>query len=202
MRSAAPASSTSTTARSHASGSRPTTPPAPPTTAASLESTTRPRPASTPRLATDAPHGHHRHGRRGAAPQIAQRDVPGRHQDGLPRRRLTEPLEGEEGRGADPARQGDMVKLPMPHPLKPFHPTARESFRVPPSRFPVLDEHVVLDLIDPLGDLLAQAVEDRLEGVPLLAGEILFGRPIVRLDRTAVRAPFEMVAQCVGALLP
>src|SRR2546422_3047970 len=181
MRAAAPASSTSTTARAQASGPRPTHPPAPPTTAPSLERNPRSRTARNPRLATDRPHGHHRHGRRGAAPQIAQRDVPGHYQDGLPRRRLREPLEGEEGRGADPARQGDMVKLPMPHPLKPFHPTARESFRVPPSRFPVLDEHVVLDLIDPLGDLLARAVEDRIEGLPLLACEILFGRPIVGL---------------------
>src|SRR2546425_5651961 len=135
MRSAAPASSTSTTARSHASGSRPTTPPAPPTTAPSLERNTRSRAAKNTRLATDRPHGHHRHGRRGAAPQIAQRDLPGHHQDGLPRRRLSEPLEGEEGRGSDTARQRDTVQPPVPHRLQPFPPTAWESFRVPPSRF-------------------------------------------------------------------
>src|SRR3989442_4381645 len=197
MRSAAPASSTSTTARSHASGSRPTTPPAPPTTAPSLARNTRSRAARNTRLATDQPHGHHRHGRRVAAPQIAQRNLPGHHQDGLPWRGLSEPLEGEEGPGADTARQRDTVSPPVPHRLQPFSRTARESFRVPLSRFPVLDEHVVLDLIDPLGDLLARAVEDRIEGLPLLACEILFGRPIVGLERAGVRAPFEMVAQLV-----
>src|SRR5437879_13431027 len=131
MRSAAPASSTSTTARSHASGSRPTTPPASPTTAPSLERNTRSRAARNTRLATDRPHGHHRHGRRGAAPQIAQRDVPGHQQDGLPRRRLREPREGEERRGADPARDADMVNLPTPHALNPLHPPARQPFSPP-----------------------------------------------------------------------
>src|SRR2546426_8713848 len=179
MRSAAPGSSTSTTARSHASGSRPVTAPAPSTTAASLERNTRSRASRKTRLASDRLHGHDRPGGRRAVPQVAQRGLPGDHQDGFARRWLVEPLEGEEGRGADPGPQGDMGKPPMPHPLKPF-PTL-------PSPFPLLDKHVVLDLIDPVGDLLARAVEERVERLPFLAREILLGRPIVGLERTGVR---------------
>src|SRR2546428_1551733 len=202
MRSAAPGSSTSTTARSHASGPRPVTAPAPSTTAASLERNTRSRASRKTRLASDRLHGHDRPGGRRAVPQVAQRGLPGAHQAGAARRWPVEPLEGEEGRGADPAGKGDMVKLPMPHPLKPFPSTARESLRVPPSLFPVLDKHVLLDLIDPVGDLLARVVEERVERLPLLAREILLRRPIVGLERTGVRAQFEMVAQLVGERLP
>src|SRR2546427_5971492 len=162
MRSAAPGSSTSTTARSHASGSRPVTAPAPSTTAASLERNTRSRASRKTRLASDRLHGHDRPGGRRAVPQVAQRGLPGDHQDGVARRWLVEPLEGEEGRGADPAGKGDMVKLSMPHPLKPFPSTARESLRVPPSLFPVLDKHVLLHLIHPVRDLLARAVEEEI----------------------------------------
>src|SRR5438309_1804230 len=106
MRSAAPGSSTSTTARSHASGSRPVTAPAPSTTAASLERNTRSRASRKTRLVSDRLHGHDRPGGRRAVPHVAQRGLPGDHQDGLARRWLVEPLEGEEGRGADPAQHG------------------------------------------------------------------------------------------------
>src|SRR5713226_6112047 len=194
MRSAAPGSSTSTTARSHSSGSRPITTPAPSTTAASLDRYTRSRSARKTRLATDRLHGHDRSGWRGAAPQVAQRGLPGDHQDGLSRRRLVESVEREEGRRADTARQRGTVSLPVPHRL--------QAFPLPLSRCPALDEHVVLDLIDPVGDLLTRAVEHRVERVALLAREILLGRPIVGLERTGVRAPFEMVAQLVGERLP
>src|SRR5437016_8000756 len=167
MRSAAPGSSTSTTARSHASGSRPVTAPAPSTTAASLERNTRSRASRKTRLVSDRLHGHDRPGGRRAVPHVAQRGLPGDHQDGLARRWLVEPLEGEEGRGADPARQGDMVEPPMPHPLKPF-PTR-------PSLFPVLDKHVVLDLIDHLGYLLTRLVEVRGEWLNCMAHDRWIG---------------------------
>src|SRR5207247_5377594 len=94
------------------------------------------------------------------------------------------------------------VSPPVPHRLQPVPPTAKESFTVPPFRRPVLDEDVVLDLVDPVGDLFARAVEHRVERLPLLAREVLLGRPIVGLERTGVRAPFEMVTQLVGERLP
>src|SRR5207245_9841416 len=94
------------------------------------------------------------------------------------------------------------LSIHMPHRLQLFPPTSRDSYGVPPFRLPVLDEDVFLDLVDPIGDLFARAVEHRVERLPLLAREVLLGRPIVGLERTGVRAPFEMVTELVGERLP
>src|SRR3989475_9949952 len=142
MRSAAPGSSTSTTARSHASGSRPVTAPAPSTTAASLERNTRSRASRKTRLVSDRLHGHDRPGGRRAVPHVAQRGLPGDHQGGLARRGLVEPLEGEGGRGGDPPPQGGMVEPPPPHPPKPLPPL--------PFPLPALVKHNVLHPSNPL----------------------------------------------------
>src|SRR3989442_7724403 len=117
MRSAAPGSSTSTTARSHASGSRPVTAPAPSTTAASLERNTRSRASRKTRLVSDRLHGHDRPGGRRAVPHVAQPGLPGDHQDGLAPRRLVEPLQGEGRPGAGPAPPGEQGEAPMAHTL-------------------------------------------------------------------------------------
>src|SRR5437016_4745039 len=63
------------------------------------------RAARKTRLATDRLHRHDQCGRRPAAPQVAQRGLAGNHHDGLPRGRLIESFEREEGRRVDIARQ-------------------------------------------------------------------------------------------------
>src|SRR2546426_9574473 len=122
MRSAAPGRSTSTTARSHASGSRPVTAPAPSTTAASLERNTRSRASRKTRLVSDRLHGHDRPGGGRAVPHVAQRGLPGDHPDGPARGGAGGAPPGEESRGAGPPPPGGMGEPPLAPPPQPFPP--------------------------------------------------------------------------------
>src|SRR5258708_16466524 len=66
----------------------------------------------------------------------------------------------------------------------------------------MLREDVVIHLVHTAGDALSRPVKHRIEGLALVAFEILLGGPVVVLERGDAGAPLEMVAQLVAHLIP
>src|SRR5436309_13867123 len=118
MRSIAPASPRSTTARSEAASSRDTSPPAVATTAPSLERNNRSLVASRTRLAIGARDLHDLLHRGRPAPEQVQQTRGGLHdQDGVARRWVDQAGESKEERSLGRVRHRHPVAPAMPYRL-------------------------------------------------------------------------------------
>src|SRR2546425_9937798 len=192
MRASASGASASRTARSQAASSRVVSAPAPARAVPSFARNTRSRVARYTRLGTRwLRGGAHDARRRRSAPHIPQRRLSRHHDHYLPRRRLRQAVHGDEHGALDVARQRHPVAAALPHEPDPLLLLHYPS-----------DEDIVFHLVNAGRHFLAGAVEDRIERLALLAGEVLLGGPVIGLESGDVGPPFQMVAQLVRQRLP
>src|SRR3989475_5025298 len=185
----------SNTARSQAASSRDTSAPAAATTPPSFERNSRSRVTSRTRLAIERPDLHGALHRRRAAPEQVQETWSRLHdQDGVTRGWVDETFEREKQRSSALGER-HAIAPPMPCRLDllpaPLH-VPRRTFH----------EYVVIHLIDTGRQLLSGPVEDGIKRVALVALEVFFRGPVVRLESVEVGTPFQVVKQLVGERFP
>src|SRR2546427_11992548 len=186
----------SNTARSHAVSSRDTSAPAAATTPPSFERNSRSRVTSRTRLAIERRDLHDALHRRRAAPQQVPQTWSRLHdQDGVTGGWVDETFERKEQRCSALVGERHAIAPPMPCRLHllpaPLH-VPRRTFH----------EYVVIHLIDTRRKLLSGPVEHRIKRLALVALEVFFRGPIVRLESVEVGTPFQVVTQLVGERFP
>src|SRR6266496_1405858 len=196
IRSVAPGPPSSNTARSQAASSRDTSAPAAATTPPSFERNSRSRVTSRTRLAIERRDLHDALHRRRAAPEQVQQTWSRLHdQDGVARGWVDETFERKEQRSSALVGERHAIAPPMPCRLHllpaPLH-LPRRTFH----------EYVVIHLIDTRRKLLSGPVEDRIKRLALVAAEVFFRGPIVRLESVKVGTPLEVMTQLVGERFP
>ena len=66
----------------------------------------------------------------------------------------------------------------------------------------MFQEEIVVQTVDAFGDLLPAPVEQRIEPLPILTGEILLGRPVELFEVRRPGSPFQMMSELVSQRLP
>src|SRR2546425_1102336 len=195
MRSVDPAGSISSTASSHAASSRVTSAPAATTTRASFERNTRSRVARNTCLGIERRHPrHHLDGGRMTPQQVPEplRRLHDHH--GVARWGVPQAVQDQEQRrGQLDRRDGHLIGTTVPGNLDLFAARARVVQE---------QEEIVVDLPDFVLHAFPRPIEQRVEGLTLVAFEVLLRRPVVGLEAGDIRAPLAVVSQLVGERLP